>query len=143
MNTPNIDPIIQFGHERRKAISSYKEDVAWNRLSDQWLERAFRQEYMYNFAWLGRPIIQLPADMIAFQEIAWNVRPDLIIETGIAHGGSLVLSASMLALLDYCDAVEQGTLLDPKKPARRVLGIDIDIRLIIERRSKTTLLRAV
>jgi cephalosporin hydroxylase len=128
MNTPNIDPIIQFGHERRKAISSYKEDVAWNRLSDQWLERAFRQEYMYNFAWLGRPIIQLPADMIAFQEIAWNVRPDLIIETGIAHGGSLVLSASMLALLDYCDAVEQGTLLDPKKPARRVLGIDIDIR---------------
>ena len=84
--------------------------------------------YTYNFAWLGRPIIQYPQDMVAIQELVWRVRPDLIIECGIAHGGSLVLSASMLALLDYCDAVESGTTLDPRATRRRVLGIDIDIR---------------
>jgi cephalosporin hydroxylase len=62
------------------------------------------------------------------QELIWKIKPDLIIETGIAHGGSLILSASMLSMLDYCDAVEQGEVLDPKKPRRRVLGLDIDIR---------------
>jgi cephalosporin hydroxylase len=85
-------------------------------------------KYSYNFNWLGRPIIQYPQDMVALQELIWQVRPDLIIECGIAHGGSLVLSASMLALLDYCDAVEGGTTLDPRAAKRRVLGIDIDIR---------------
>lgn len=85
-------------------------------------------QYSYNFFWLGRPIIQYPQDMVALQEIIWDVRPDLIIETGIAHGGSLILSASMLALLDYCDAVEAGQVLDPRASRRRVLGIDIDIR---------------
>jgi cephalosporin hydroxylase len=85
-------------------------------------------QYSYNFFWLGRPIIQYPQDMVALQEIIWEVRPDLIIEAGIAHGGSLVLSASMLALLDYCDAVEAGQLLDPRASHRRVLGVDIDIR---------------
>ncbi len=83
---------------------------------------------MYNFEWMGRPIIQLPSDIVMYQEIVWDVKPDLIIEMGIAHGGSLILSASMLALLDYCDAIEQGKMLDPKKPARRVLAVDIDIR---------------
>ncbi len=122
------NPIVQFEEGRREATAAYKDDGAWKKLSDQWLDKAFRQKYMYNFAWLGRPIIQLPADMVAFQEIVWTVKPDLIIETGIAHGGSLILSASMLALLDYCDAVEQGTVVDPKKPKRRVLGVDIDIR---------------
>jgi cephalosporin hydroxylase len=73
-------------------------------------------------------IIQLPADVLALQEIIWRVRPDLVIETGIAHGGSLVLSASALTLLDYADAVEAGGLLDPRRPRRKVLGIDIDIR---------------
>jgi cephalosporin hydroxylase len=62
------------------------------------------------------------------QELIWQIKPDLIIETGIAHGGSLILSASMLSLLDYCDAIEHGTILDPKAPRRRVLGLDIDIR---------------
>ncbi|MDQ0564163.1 cephalosporin hydroxylase [Rhizobium mesoamericanum] len=62
------------------------------------------------------------------QEIIWETRPDLIIETGIAHGGSLVLSASMLALLDLTDAMERGVLLDPRQSKRKVLGIDIDIR---------------
>lgn len=62
------------------------------------------------------------------QEIVWDVKPDLIIETGIAHGGSLIMSASMLAILDYCEAVEAGQTLDPRATRRRVLGIDIDIR---------------
>lgn len=74
--------------------------------------------YTYNFSWLGRPIIQYPQDMIALQEIIWEVKPDMIIETGIAHGGSLIFSASMLTLLEACGEIEKG----------RVLGIDIDIR---------------
>jgi cephalosporin hydroxylase len=85
-------------------------------------------KYSYNYFWLGRPIIQYPQDMVAMQELIWQIKPDLIIETGIAHGGSLILSASMLSLLDYCDAIEQGTMLDPRAPRRRVLGLDIDIR---------------
>ena len=85
-------------------------------------------KYSYNFKWMDRPIIQYPQDMIAMQELIWQVKPDLIIETGIAHGGSLIMNASFLAMLDYCEAVEKGELIDPKKPKRRVLGIDIDIR---------------
>ena len=85
-------------------------------------------KYSYNYFWLGRPIIQYPQDMVAMQELIWQIKPDLIIETGIAHGGSLILSASMLSLLDYCDAIEHGTTLDPRAPCRRVLGLDIDIR---------------
>ena len=84
--------------------------------------------YCYNFSWLGRPIIQYPQDVVAMQELIWQVRPDLIVETGIAHGGSLILSASMLALLDLCEAIETGATLDPRTSRRRVLGIDIDIR---------------
>jgi len=94
----------------------------------QWMNRANVLKYSYHFEWLDRPIIQYPQDMIAMQELIWSVKPDLIIETGIAHGGSLMLSASMLALLDYADAVELGETLDPKASHRRVLGIDIDIR---------------
>ena len=86
------------------------------------------EDYEYNFDMLGRPIIQMPQDIVAMQEIIWSVKPDLIIETGIAHGGSLIFSASMLAMLDYCDAVEQGCVLDPSKSKRKVLGLDIDIR---------------
>ncbi|MBL1140653.1 MAG: cephalosporin hydroxylase [Proteobacteria bacterium] len=85
-------------------------------------------KYSYNFTWLGRPIIQYPQDMVAMQELIWTIKPDLIIETGIAHGGSLIMNASMLALLDYCDAIDLGEVLDPNKPRRRVLGIDIEIR---------------
>lgn len=85
-------------------------------------------KYSYNYAWLGRPIIQYPQDVVAMQELIWSIKPDLIIETGIAHGGSLILSASMLALLDYTEAVELGQRLDPKASRRRVLGVDIDIR---------------
>ena len=85
-------------------------------------------KYSYNFFWQGRPIIQYPQDIVAMQELIWQVKPDLIIETGIAHGGSLIFSASMLSLLDMTDAIEQGVSIDPKKSNRKVLGIDIDIR---------------
>ena len=85
-------------------------------------------QYSYNFSWQGRPIIQYPQDIIALQELIWKIKPDLIIEAGIAHGGSLVFSASMLALLDMTDAIEAGVSLNPKESKRRVLGIDIDIR---------------
>jgi len=85
-------------------------------------------KYSYHFDWLGRPIIQFPQDIVAMQELIWQIKPDLIIETGIAHGGSLVFSASMLAQLDLCDAIEAGEMIDPKVSRRKVLGIDIDIR---------------
>jgi cephalosporin hydroxylase len=85
-------------------------------------------KYSYNFEWLGRPIIQYPQDMAAMQEIIWEVKPDLIIETGIAHGGSLIFSASMLALIDLCEAIEEKKVLDPSVSKRKVLGLDIDIR---------------
>ena len=87
-----------------------------------------QRKYVYNFEWLGRPVIQYPQDMVAVQELIWAVRPDVVIETGIAHGGSLVLSASMLAMLDMVDAIESGATLDPRQSARKVIGIDIDIR---------------
>lgn len=122
------NPAQSFKQERLEAAAGYKDNAAFKAASQEWMIHAFQQKYMYNFTWLGSPIIQLPADMVAFQEIVWAVRPDLIIETGIAHGGSLILSASLLALLDYTDAIEQNKPLDPQKPARRVLGIDIDIR---------------
>lgn len=85
-------------------------------------------QYSYNFTSLGRPIIQYPQDMVAMQELIWEVKPDLIIETGIAHGGSIIMSASILALMDMCDAIESGTVLDPKNSKRKVLALDIDIR---------------
>ncbi|HJN97276.1 MAG TPA: cephalosporin hydroxylase family protein [Gammaproteobacteria bacterium] len=122
------DHIAIFKRERNQNISSYQNDLVWQDLSAQWLKRALRQKFMYNFSSLGRPIIQTPVDMVAMQELIWQVKPDLIIETGIAHGGSLILSASMLALLDMCDAIDSGTKLDPMKSNRKVLGVDIDIR---------------
>lgn len=87
-----------------------------------------KPKYSYNFSWQGRPIIQYPQDIVAMQELIWEVRPDLIIETGIAHGGSLIFSASQLAQLDICDAIESGVNINPKTSKRKVLGIDIDIR---------------
>ncbi|MGR0481944.1 MAG: cephalosporin hydroxylase family protein [Candidatus Electronema sp. V4] len=92
------------------------------------MRTSIAQKYSYNFAWLDRPIIQYSQDMVAMQELIWQIKPDLIIETGIAHGGSLIFSASLLALLDMCDAIESGDKIDPKVSKRKVLGIDIDIR---------------
>ncbi|GAB4513843.1 MAG: cephalosporin hydroxylase family protein [Roseibium sp.] len=122
------DPIRDFEIDREHRISGYAGEDSWRAASLDWLKTAFDRKYMYNFAWAGRPIIQLPSDMVAFQEIVLETKPDLIIETGIAHGGSLIMSASLLAMLDYCDAVENGGVVDPKTAKRRVLGIDIDIR---------------
>jgi cephalosporin hydroxylase len=82
-------------------------------LSQQWLTAVSRYKYSYNFSWLGRPIIQLPQDIMAMQELIWQIKPKLVIETGIAHGGSLIFYASMLELLGG-DGL--------------VVGIDIDIR---------------
>ena len=98
------------------------------KLTQEWVIKANLLKYSYHFEWMDRPIIQYPQDMVAIQELIWKVKPDLIIETGIAHGGSLIMSASMLALLDMCEAIESGTVLDPTKSKRKVLGLDIDIR---------------
>lgn len=123
-----MNPADQFQAERGARLHSYGVDSTFAALSREWLQQSMQRQYVYNFDWLGRPIIQYPQDMWAMQELVWRVRPDLIIETGIAHGGSLVLSASLLAMLDMCDAIEAGTTLDPRQSQRKVLGIDIDIR---------------
>ena len=121
----NQDPIAAFRQERVEHIDQYGRDEGFKRLSQEWLRESMARKYVYNFDWMGRPIIQYPQDMVAMQELVWTVRPDLIIETGIAHGGSLALSASMLALLDMCDAIEAGVSFDPRVSKRKVLGIDI------------------
>lgn len=118
----------QFENERRERLQDYRQDEHFQRLSLAWLEASMARKYVYNFDWLGRPIIQYPQDMVIIQELVWKVRPDLIIETGIAHGGSLVLSASLLALLDLADAITAGSSCNPKQSRRRVVGVDIDIR---------------
>ncbi|MCZ8183114.1 MAG: cephalosporin hydroxylase family protein [Beijerinckiaceae bacterium] len=123
-----MDPVKQFAEERLARLEAYQGDTAFRQLSQAWLEASMRKKYVYNFDWLGRPIIQYPQDMWAVQELIWQVKPDLVIETGIAHGGSLILSASILAMLDYCDAMAAGTTLDPRQTKRKVIGIDIDIR---------------
>lgn len=122
------DPSRQFAQERQERLAAYAKDTVFKDLSRQWLQESMHKKYVYNFEWMGRPIIQYPQDMVAVQQLVWQTRPDLIIETGIAHGGSLILSASMLALLDMCDAIDAGTTLDPRQSARKVIGVDIDIR---------------
>jgi len=106
----------------RKYNSSKMRDYA-----DGFMRHSFKNKYSYNFFWLGRPIIQYPQDIVAMQELIWRVKPDLIIETGIAHGGSLIFSASMLALLDLCEHGHTEIKPNLSKP-RRVIGVDIDIR---------------
>jgi len=104
--------------DKKNRISAFEKDDYFHTLSNEWRTAALEKQYMHNFSWMGRPLIQLPMDMMAMQEIIWAVKPDLIIETGIAHGGSLIFSASMLTLLEACGEIEKG----------HVLGIDIDIR---------------
>jgi cephalosporin hydroxylase len=117
-----------FLEERNERVASNANRVELQSAAKLFLDLSVGAKYSYNFDWLGRPIIQYPQDIISLQEIVWKVRPDLIIETGVAHGGSLILSASLLALLELTDAIENGTTLDPSAPTRRVIGIDIDIR---------------
>lgn len=120
-----MDDRAIFLNERVDRIKKYDEQVSYYR---EVMKSLINLDYEYNFDCMGLPSIQMPQDRYAIQELIWEIKPDLIIETGIARGGSLILSASMLSLLDYCDAIEQGTMLDPKVPRRRVLGLDIDIR---------------
>jgi len=123
-----MSPVDTFNKRNLEFIAKSSADKAFLQLTKNWFVKANSYEYSYHFEWLSRPIIQYPQDIVAMQELIWKVKPDLIIETGIAHGGSLVMSASMLALMDYCGAVEAGQLLDPRATHRRVLGIDVDIR---------------
>ena len=107
-----------FSDERLERIESNGRDSELQLAAGAFTRASIRAQYSYNFSWLGRPIIQYPQDIVAMQEIIWRVQPDLIIETGIAHGGSLVFSASMLELNAACGG----------PPDAKVLGIDIDIR---------------
>ena len=101
-----------YRQEKQQRIAGFADDAEFRALSQRWRTMALERKYMNNFSWLGRPMIQLPMDAMAMQELIWTVKPDLVIETGVAHGGSVVLSASMLELLG------QG----------EVLGVDIEIR---------------
>lgn len=113
-----MNPIKQFEAERDARIEELGKDLEFQAQSRNWLEQSMRRQYVYNFSWLGRPIIQNPIDMMAMQELIWTVQPDLIIETGIAHGGSIIYSASLLELNAACGG----------NPDAKVVGIDIDIR---------------
>ncbi|MDW3094163.1 MAG: cephalosporin hydroxylase family protein [Gammaproteobacteria bacterium] len=118
----------EFNNEVKERINSYKDNNELVTAAENFNICSISSMYSYNFEWFGRPIIQYPQDVVAMQELIWRIKPDLIIETGIAHGGSIIFNASMLALLDYCDAVENKTVIDPLKPNRKILGVDIDIR---------------
>lgn len=117
-----------FKQECRLEIDAMGEDESLAVNTCKWFNSANLNKYSYHFESLGLPIIQYPQDMVAMMELIWQIKPDLIIETGIAHGGSLILNASMLALLEYCNAQQNGAMLNPSNPKRKVIGIDIDIR---------------
>jgi len=106
------NPIEQFLQECRNEVSAMGKDAAIQKEGLDFVTKAEKYKYSYHFTWMGRPIIQYPQDMIAMQELIWKVQPDLIIETGVAHGGSLIYYASILELIGKGE----------------VLGIDIDIR---------------
>ncbi len=107
-----------FKEECDEEIAIQGENPSLAKVSDDFIKTANPKKYSYHFEWLGRPIIQYPQDMVAMQELIWKVQPDLIIETGIAHGGSLIFSASMLELNAICGGCQDA----------EVLGLDIDIR---------------
>ncbi|MGE2692679.1 CmcI family methyltransferase [Mycolicibacterium pulveris] len=109
-------------------VRALAEDRELAHLTSEWIRRSLTNRYSYNFEWLGRPIIQYPQDIVCLQELIWAVKPDVIVETGIAHGGSLILSASMLALIDLCEAITNDTPFDPRTSNRKVIGVDIEIR---------------
>ena len=106
------NPIQAFVEERAQRVSSNKNNESLQEAAVAFNVESNRAQYSYNFSWMGRPIIQYPQDMIAMQEIIWEIKPDYIIETGIAHGGSLIYYASLLELIGHGE----------------VIGIDIDIR---------------
>ena len=123
-----MNPLKSFYEARINNIKSLSLDNSLKAFSIDWIVKAAKHNYAYNFDWLGRPIIQLPQDIIALHELIWSIKPDIIIETGIAHGGSLIFSASQLIQLDVIEAFEKNIAYEPKKSKRKVIGIDIDIR---------------
>ncbi len=108
--TPDAHP--DYREEKRQRIAGFADDAEFRALSNAWRTMALQRKYMNNFSWLGRPLIQVPMDAMAVQEVIWAVKPDLVIETGVAHGGSLVLSASILEMLGHGE----------------VVGVDIEVR---------------
>ena len=109
---------MSFDDEVTRRVASNGENTPLRDAAGNLMTASIQAGYSYNFSWLGRPIIQYPQDMLAMQEIIWRVQPDLIVETGIAHGGSLIFSASMLELNAACGG----------PAAAHVVGLDIDIR---------------
>ena len=107
-----------FEQEVKERIMANGQNADLRTSAEAFMRESTVPKYSYNFSWLGRPIIQYPQDIMAMQEIIWQVQPDLIIETGIAHGGSLIFYASMLALNAVCGGPQDAS----------VLGVDIDIR---------------
>lgn len=107
-----------FEKEIKGRVNSHVKNQGLIDIAHDFTKASIATKYSYNFTWLGRPIIQYPQDMIAMQELIWSIQPDLIVETGIAHGGSLMFSASMLELNAVCGGPENA----------EVLGVDIDIR---------------
>ena len=110
--------MTNFEKEVRDRVESNSTNVELVEAARAFMKTSIRAQYSYNISWLGRPIIQYPQDIVAMQELIWSLQPDLIIETGIAHGGSLIFSASMLELNAACGGPSQG----------EVVGVDIDIR---------------
>lgn len=108
-----MNPIEEFYKERNEAIADMTKDEELRKKSLDWMLHADKYKYTYNFSWLGRPIIKYPQDIVIMQELIWTVKPDLIIETGIAHGGSIIFSSSMMELLGN---------------GGKVIAVDIDIR---------------
>ena len=107
-----------FDEEVRERIAANGRNEALREAAGAFMRESTRPKYSYNFSWLGRPIIQYPQDIVAMQELIWAVQPDVIVETGIAHGGSLILYASLLELNAACGGPQDA----------RVVGVDIDIR---------------
>ena len=108
-----MDPIEEFKKERENAMAAMANDAALKQKSVDWMLHSDKYKYTYNFSWMGRPIIKYPQDIQIMQELIWDVKPDLIIETGIAHGGSIIFSSSMMELLGN---------------GGKVIAVDIDIR---------------
>ena len=108
-----MNDVKQFENRNSRMIKKMSNDKSLNNLSKKLISDSSKYEYSYHFKWLGLPIIQLPQDVLVMQELIWKIKPDVIIETGIARGGSLIFYASMLKLL--------GT-------TGFVIGVDIDIR---------------
>lgn len=117
---------LEFEKEVSDGIDKMENSEALSELSAQWFLESLKYKYSYHFKSMGLPIIQYPTDIVALQEIIWDVKPDLIIETGVARGGSVVHNAAMLALLDYTD--ELNSCSKNNRNTRHVVSIDIDIR---------------